>query len=92
LDASSSYEYRVGDGTIMSEWIPFKTLPSSDTLQSWDDTQSINFAIIGDMGYGNNSNVTVANLISLVDSGDIDVVIHTGDISYADGIFYVSIY
>jgi phosphodiesterase/alkaline phosphatase D-like protein len=74
----------VGDGDIMSGWIPFKTLPSSNSFLN-DDNLSINFAIIGDMGYANKSNATVANLISLVDGGDIDVVIHSGDVSYADG-------
>jgi hypothetical protein len=31
------------------------------------------------------SDATVANLAALVDSGAVDVVIHSGDISYADG-------
>jgi 3',5'-cyclic AMP phosphodiesterase CpdA len=84
LSPATKYEYRVGDGSIMSDWIQFTTLPSSEMFQASSD-QVINFAIIGDMGYGNKSNATVANLIDLVDNGELDVVIHSGDVGYADG-------
>ena len=37
------------------------------------------------MGYGANSDGTVAQLTELAGSGEIDAVFHNGDISYADG-------
>jgi hypothetical protein len=89
LEADGRYEYRVSDGsgteaTLWSVWIPFKTLPPASAFQV-DPTKALNFAIIGDMGYAEKSDATVSNLISLVDQGLIDAVVHSGDISYADG-------
>ena len=37
------------------------------------------------MAYDEYSDNTVSSLIRLVDAGQLDVVIHSGDISYADG-------
>jgi len=37
------------------------------------------------VGYANNSDGTIAQLEALVDSGGIDLVLHNGDVSYADG-------
>ena len=37
------------------------------------------------MAYDVNSDYTVSSLTALVDQGLVDVVIHSGDISYADG-------
>jgi hypothetical protein len=40
---------------------------------------------VGDMGYGETSDDTVATLTQLVEAGKVDFVLHDGDISYADG-------
>jgi len=37
------------------------------------------------MGWGGNSNDTIARLASLAESGALDILIHPGDIGYADG-------
>ncbi len=65
----------MGDGSDSgwSEWIGFKTLPST-----FGEGDSLTFAVLGDMDYGPNSDNVVANLIGLVDSGQIDVVVHSG--------------
>jgi len=41
--------------------------------------------LIGDMAYDVNSDYTVANVQALVEQGKVDIVLHIGDISYADG-------
>jgi len=84
----SCYEYRVSDGSgsgaLWSSWIPFKTLPPASAFEV-DPNRTLSFAVIGDMGYAEKSDNTIANLITLVDQGLLDVVVHSGDISYADG-------
>ena len=75
---ATTYYYRVGDGASKwSEVFHFTTLdPRADSLT---------FAIIGDMDYGANSDATIASLKRLLDDKKIHAVVHSGDISYADG-------
>ena len=87
LEAGSTYKYRVsagGAGDPFSEWFTFNTLPAAEAFEA-DPTLSLNFAIVGDMDYAEKSDATVANMESLVDAGLLDVVVHSGDVSYADG-------
>lgn len=76
IENGQQYYYRVGDGDIWSQVFSFKT---------FNRDQPISYAIIGDMAYDSNSDYTVKSIIELVDAGKIDAVIHSGDISYADG-------
>lgn len=69
------YYYRVGDGSdLWSEVFSFNTLGTDDILT---------YAVIADMDFEEND--TLARMEELVTSGDVQVVIHSGDISYADG-------
>jgi len=75
LQEGTTYYYRVGDGANKwSEVFSFVTLTEG---------QELTFGIIGDMDY--ESNVTIANMIDLVEAGKVNCIIHPGDISYADG-------
>ena len=78
LTPATTYYYRVGNGEDRwSEVFSFTTYdPSRDT---------VSFAIIADMAYDTTSDNTVMRIQELVDAGSIDGVIHSGDISYADG-------
>jgi hypothetical protein len=75
---TTTYYYRVGDGVnSWSEIFNFKTFDPA--------SKSITYAVIADMAYDNISDDTVSVLKEMVADGKIDVVIHSGDISYADG-------
>jgi hypothetical protein len=78
LKPATTYYYQVGadDSSGWSEIYSFTTFTPG---------KEINFAVIADMAYDHNSDGTVADMIELVDQGKLDVVIHSGDISYADG-------
>lgn len=78
LQPATTYYYQVGadDSSGWSSIYSFKTFAND---------KDIRFAVIADMAYDTNSDHTVADMISMVDKGLIDVVIHSGDISYADG-------
>lgn len=78
LKPATTYYYQVGadDNSGWSEIYSFTT---------FNPNKELNFAVIADMAYDVNSDDTVADLIKLVDQGQLDVVIHSGDISYADG-------
>ena len=78
LAPATSYYYRVGGKDHWSETLgPFKT---------YDPNQSqVKFAVIADMDYGANSDNTISRITELVDAEEVDVVVHSGDIGYADG-------
>lgn len=78
LKLGTTYYYQVGadDNSGWSEVYAFNTI---------GEGKEINFAVIADMAYDTLSDDTVASMIRMVDAGQIDVVIHSGDISYADG-------
>ena len=84
LEPGKKYYYRVGGD------------PASNLLVRWSDTFSFNaispqggkpltFAVLADMSYDPLSDNTVKLMVKLIDEGKIDVVVHSGDISYADG-------
>lgn len=79
LKEDTRYYYRVGlEGSVngWSDVYSFKTFAPH---------KEINFAVIADMAYDENSDNTVAQMTKLVDAEQLDCVIHSGDISYADG-------
>lgn len=76
LSEATRYYYRVGDGSIWSEIHSFKT---------FDSSKDVRFAVVADMAYDEWSDDTVSALNELVDKDEIDCIIHSGDISYADG-------
>ena len=79
LSAGSTYYYRVGDGaTKWSSVFSFATFSNQET-------EMVSYMIIGDMAYDEISDDTVKSMISLVNAGKVQAVIHSGDISYADG-------
>ena len=71
LKAATTYYYRVGDGA--SKWSEIFS------FNTFDPSKDARFLVIGDMDFGEASDSTVARMISLVENGEIDVVVHTGD-------------
>ena len=92
LQPGTTYRYRVGNGdnddadgpSSWSEYFSFTTLPSSEAFQE-NANLSVTLAVVADMGYGDKSNDTIDNLAALVATGSIHGVVHSGDVSYADG-------
>lgn len=80
LQPGAKYFYRVGDVDTnkWSDVFSFNTIPNTPN-------RPIVFAVLADMAYDTNSDNTVSSLIKLVDEGKVDVIVHSGDISYADG-------
>lgn len=77
LKPSTDYYYRVGDGQdSWSEIFSFRTMTPGQTYTA---------AVVADMGYGDASDGVISELIKLVQGDEIQAVIHSGDISYADG-------
>ena len=74
--------YRVGDAAGgFSAVASFRTLE----VDAGSDARALRIVSIADMGNGNLSDHTVAQITQLVEQGAVDLVLHTGDISYADG-------
>lgn len=80
LKPDTTYYYRVGNG--LTRWSPVLSFKTLSTPQE-SSSDVINYAILADMDF--ESNATMANLQTLVNQGKVDAVIHSGDISYADG-------
>jgi predicted MPP superfamily phosphohydrolase len=81
LSPATTYYYRVGDAA--GGWSPvasFKTL-GADV----GGATPLRVAVVADMGWGRNSNNTIARLSQLARDGKIDMMVHPGDIGYADG-------
>ena len=74
------YFYRVGSVSSgkWSQTFSFATLEAKPS-------RPLRLAVIADMAYDTNSDNTVKRLTELAESGGIDGVVHSGDISYADG-------
>jgi 3',5'-cyclic AMP phosphodiesterase CpdA len=79
LKPGVTYYYRVGNGDRWSETLSFTTL----NAEQESSAASVRYAILADMDF--ESNATMANLGTLIQNKKIDAVIHSGDISYADG-------
>ena len=82
LQPGTRYNYRVGDvkGGWSDIWT-FSTIPSNAGTVA----RPLRLVQIGDMGYANKSDDTVAAIIAEIDKGNVDMVLHVGDVSYADG-------
>jgi len=78
LSANTTYYYRVGD-PILDSWSAIYKFTSFYPMQT------ITYAVIADMDFGAASDGTVKDLTALVEDGTVQAVIHSGDISYADG-------
>jgi 3',5'-cyclic AMP phosphodiesterase CpdA len=78
LKPSTTYYYQVGS-SVDDRW------SEVHSFTTFTPGKELNFAIVADMAYDNLSDNTVASLTRLVDEGKLDAVIHSGDISYADG-------
>lgn len=81
LDTNTTYEYKVGDGSTWSPVWSFTTLPSNIGT----DARPLRVVQVADMGWGTYSNNTIDRIIDRVERGDVDFIIHPGDIGYADG-------
>lgn len=85
LQPGTTYSYRVGSPSAangLSDVWSFSTLPADVGTPAG---RPLRLVQIGDMGYGNASNTTIASVTAAVDAGAIDFVLHTGDEGYADG-------
>jgi len=78
LKPKTTYHYRVGDGDSL--WSDVYSFITDAT-----DLTSVTYAVIADMAYDNQSDNTVSSVTKLVEDGIVQTVIHSGDISYADG-------
>jgi len=85
LSPGETYSYRVGSATAgWSPLVNFSLPPNSTGTPAGRPLRIIH---IGDMGWGDNSNATINALSALLDNdaNAFDMVLHTGDVSYADG-------
>jgi len=77
LKGNSKYFYKAGgDKSGFSEVFSFRTQPDRNVTR---------FAVIGDMGVDPEAEANINLLTSLVKTEAIDIIVHSGDISYADG-------
>lgn len=77
LKPGVTYYYRVGNGELWSKVFHF-TNPNPFK-------ESFTYVFLGDMDYAENSDATVASVQRMVDANEVDAVVHSGDLSYADG-------
>lgn len=77
LEPSSLYYYQCGDflENIISKTLQFHTLPKKG------DNKEITFGVLGDIGQTINSISTISHLLK---EKDISMILHAGDLSYAD--------
>lgn len=82
LERNQTYEYSVGSLVHgMSNVTKFSTLPFNIATPQ----RPLRILAVADMGFGPNSDYTVKRMIEQVDAGSVDLVLHYGDIGYADG-------
>ena len=76
LAPGTAYQYRIeGD----SRTLRFATPPAVAAAAR------LRLAVVGDLGQTLNSSHTVANMLKRVEAGGVDLVLHAGDLAYADG-------
>jgi hypothetical protein len=81
LAPATRYYYQVGsDTTSTAGWSQVFSFKTFDPA-----APHTRFAVVADMAYDENSDGVVAHIEALVDAGEVDVVVHSGDIGYADG-------
>ena len=76
LKPDTRYEYTCGTG---DKTFTFKTPPAVG------GTKSIKLAVVGDLGQTHNSSATIDLMEAALTAGEVDLVLHAGDLSYADG-------
>ena len=81
LAPGAAYTYTVGTSTAQSSAATFRTLAAG----AGSAATPLRIVQIGDMGYGPNSNATVATVAAMVAAGAVDLVIHVGDGACARG-------
>lgn len=82
LQPGTTYSYRVGDGDGgWSAVFTYNSLPAN--VGSLD--RPLRLLQVADMAYDNASDHTVAALGAEVAAGLVDLILHPGDVSYADG-------
>ena len=79
LAPGTAYDYQVGAKVGISRVFSFRTLAAD----AGSAATPLRFVQIGDMGYGPHSNTTVDTVTAMVARGEIDFVLHVGDVSYA---------
>ena len=72
LAPGAAYDYQVGGKAGLSRVFSFKTLASD----AGSVATPLRFIQIGDMGYGNHSDVTVATMAAMVAAGEVDFILH----------------
>jgi len=77
LEALTEYVYICGDNNSWSEELSFKTAPDVAFQKP------VIIPTFGDMGV-NHTETTIPHLINIVQKTAVDMIIHVGDISYAD--------
>jgi len=88
LTPSTVYWYRVGDPNW--DWsthnFNFTTAP---LLNSSSDPRQYKMIAFGDMGASDVSDVNIFQIQKLAQASEIGLILHAGDISYANGVQYV---
>ena len=76
LKAATRYTYSCGSD---SRQFTFKTPPAVAP------TASIKLAVVGDLGQTENSSATMELMEAELQGGNVDLILHAGDLAYADG-------
>ena len=78
LAPGSAYDYQVGSAAAgLSRRFSFRTLAAD----AGSAATPVRIVQIGDMGYGPHSNLTCATVKGLVEAGQVDLIMHVGDVS-----------
>ena len=77
LTPNTKYTYSCGSDTAQT--FSFKTPPAVGA------TASLKIAVVGDLGQTENSSATVDMMEAELSAGNVDLILHAGDLSYADG-------
>jgi len=77
LKTDTLYYYQVGGAGQYSTTFNFKTAPE-------EGKAGVKFGIIGDVGADPNSEETIKGLINIRKNIGLDLVLHAGDLSYAN--------
>ena len=81
LKPDTRYTYSVGSIHNRSQSFSFRTFPTNIGTPE----RPARVMQIADMAYDGSSDNTVARIMERVHNGEVDLIVHNGDISYADG-------
>jgi hypothetical protein len=85
LSPGTAYSYSVGGSGEAGKAASAAPQFSFKTAPAVGPGVALKLAVVGDLGQTENSSATVNAIKALVDHGDVDLVLHAGDLSYADG-------